>query len=111
MKQIDQKYFENPEQYIPYGDYCYTYKDNNYIYCPFIDKDESLPEHENGYCHYLRKSDYDFNREDKSTLIDMKTGEKYEVEGFPMSYLWDHCKECGVKEDKIWIEEIQNTFK
>ena len=69
MKEIDQKYFENPEQYIPYGIYCH----NDKGVCPFWDKDESKPEQQNGYCHYLKIGDWEF---------DWK------------GLLWDQVKEC-----------------
>lgn len=70
-KEIDKKYFENPEKYIPDGHYCYN-KDGR---CPFWDTDESKPYQDNGYCHYLKHADWE---------------QSY------ISLLWDECKECDI---------------
>lgn len=77
MKKIDDKYFNNPEQYIPVGTYCY----NSDGRCPFWDKDKSKMPQENGYCHYLKQGDWD-------------------NEGFGL--LWDQVKECGIKDYNTW---------
>ena len=68
MKQINKKLLENPKQHIPKGAYCY---DNNGD-CSFWDMDESKPHQENGYCHYLKKGDWDINSEG-GIIVDMKT--------------------------------------
>lgn len=73
MKNIDKKYFDNPEQYIPNGWYCYR---GAYV-CPFWDKDETKPEQASGYCHYLKEGDWQQNY---------------------TSLLWDMCKECDVND-------------
>lgn len=94
MKTINEKYFINPKQYIPEGIYCSG--------CPFHDIDETLPVQENGYCHYLKKSDVDINSEG-STIVDMKTGVKTELDYYPFGgLLWDGCKECEVKTYERW---------
>ena len=90
MKKINKKYFANPKKYIPYGVYCGN--------CPFHDMDGSLPIQENGYCHYLHKSDYDINNEGGG-FINCKTGEKLHFDYLPYGgLLWDGCKECGIKD-------------
>lgn len=79
MKNVEQKYYNNPEKYIPKGLYCYTRRDGKVHLCPFWDKDYSKPEQESGYCHYLKRGDW-------------------EEEGF--SLLWDQVKECGVNDEE-----------
>lgn len=98
MKQVDEKYFINPEQYIPIGCYCY---DENGI-CPFWDKDETKDIQKDGYCHYLKRSDFDINSEG-GTIIDMKTNEEIKLDYYPFGgLLWDQCKECGIKNYEKW---------
>lgn len=83
MKIIDKKYFKNPKMYIPEGGYCYSgqYK------CPFWDRDRSKPEQVSGYCHYLKRGDW-------------------ENEHFGL--LWDSCKECGVKDYSKWCLDCEH---
>ena len=61
------------EMVIPKGCYCY---DENGL-CPFWDKMESMPEQQNGYCHWLQSGDF----EEDGTML-----------------LWDQCKECGIND-------------
>jgi len=102
-----------PEKYIPYGYYCYEFNRNQA--CPFWEsKPGQYPKQEDGYCHFLGKSDWELNEEsNKSAKIiyshdgsmdDMLVSELEDdddidpVSGkkchFPMSLLWDQCKEC-----------------
>lgn len=60
---------------IPKGIYCY----NNDGVCPYWDMFEEY----NGYCHYLKMSDNDFET---------------------MSFLFDQIKECGVEDEEEWEE-------
>ena len=101
--------------YIPYGLYCYDEYDNS---CPFFElKEGEYPEQEDGYCHYLKKSDWELNEEYEKTTILIQSKNK-ENEGksikvlmgvnyaidpiskkkchFPISSLWDECKECSI---------------
>lgn len=50
LKHLDEKYFENAEDYIPVGSYCRD--------CIFLDKDDTKPYQMNGYCHYLERGDW-----------------------------------------------------
>ena len=100
-----QEMLKEPEKYIPNKTvYCY----NNNGTCPFWERKKDLPIQENGYCHYLGKSDYElneeYNKEDKVIFAkneeDMgKTIEEIFDLHFPSSLLWDMCKECGISSD------------
>ena len=70
-----EEYYKNPEQYVPHGMYCC-----NVAVCIFWDVDETKPEQENGYCHFIKQGDW-------------------EIDGL----LWDQCKECGINMD--WEDE------
>lgn len=73
---------------IPPGDYCYkmtsvlsqNIDDQKYYemeICPYWAQDVSKEASDNGYCAFLQKGDW----------------------GSPnTSFLWDHCKECGVNQ-------------
>ena len=111
------KMLETPEKYIPNGYYCCDYI--NDTICPFWDlKDDEYPEYENGYCYFLGKSDWDLNEESfKTARITSSKNEKLNgrkisdliddeidpVSGkkchFPMSLIWDQCKECNINMD------------
>ena len=100
-------------KYIPSGLYCYDDKGKN---CPFWElKEGEYPEQEDGYCHYLKKSDWELNEEyEKTTILISSENKKNEgksiwelfggdidpVSGkkrhFPISLLWDECKECNI---------------
>lgn len=62
---------------IPEGNYCYTRVDGKFKLCPFWDRFKQFPKQDNGYCHFMKKGDW----QDKG-----------------IGLLWDQCKECGVKE-------------
>ena len=85
------------ESGIPKGAYCYTYENGKFIVCPYWDTIEGAPEQADGYCHFLEKGDLDIEKE--MVLKDMKTGEETRGDElpFPVSLLWDQCKECGIK--------------
>lgn len=104
-----------PEKYIPYGHYCYEFSAERR--CPFWDtKPKEYPNQEDGYCHLLGKTDWELNEESsKSTKIvysrdgsmdgmsvaDLEDDDDIDpISGkkchFPMSMLWDQCKECGI---------------
>lgn len=66
---------------IPPGVYCYTRPDPSNPHkiklCPYWDKDHDRPEHENGYCHFMKQGDWDLG----------------------WGLLWDQCKECGINDE------------
>lgn len=100
---MEEKYFQNPEEHIQKGDYCYGKKG----LCPFWDKNTAKPEQENGYCHFLKKGDWDINAEG-GVIFDPKTGVKYELEYYPFGgLLWDRVKECEVNKE-FDIEEKES---
>jgi len=85
---------------IPKGPYCYTYDENNeYKPCPYHRIIEDRPGQYNGWCDYLEMGDLEHEKE--MTLINEETGE--EIQGdelpFPVSLLWDGCKECGINDE------------
>lgn len=63
---------------IPHGIYCYEYRDEEFILCPFWSKNHLMPEQENGYCSFLSMADW---------------------YGEGQGLLWDQVKECGINED------------
>lgn len=119
-------YLETPEKYIPYGYYCYN-EDGN---CPFWDsKPGEFPNQEDGYCHLLEKSDWELNEEAQHTTHIVYSVDK-ELEGktiaeidddnyidpvsglkthFPMSLIWDQCKECGINMQELDEENLVRT--
>jgi hypothetical protein len=91
---------------IPKGYYCHG--KNNCDICPFWSLDLSRPYHENGYCSYLGKGDWDINDEypEYITIIRKQDDGNYKNEIVnknespiygQFSLLWDKCKECNVK--------------
>jgi hypothetical protein len=85
---------------IPKGMYCYTYDENGkYKPCPYHELREDRPEQYNGYCLFLEQGDLEL--ESEMELTDEKTGEKIKGDQlpFPVSLLWDGCKECGINKD------------
>ena len=58
---------------IPIGNYCYDSKGC----CPFLDEIPNFPKQDNGYCHLLKRGDW---------------------QGTGFGLLWDSCKECGINE-------------
>ena len=106
-------YLKTPEKYIPFGMYCC----HNDTVCPFWDsKPGQYPQHEDGYCHFLGKSDWDINEESKKRIVIAHHPTNKALEGkcvddlypetidpisgkkqhFGVSLLWDQCKECNV---------------
>ena len=80
------------ESIIPYGMYCYNAKGT----CVYWSLKDDREEQYNGWCDFLEKGDLELEKE--MVLKDMQ-GAK-EVFGdelpFPVSLLWDQCKECGI---------------
>lgn len=74
---------------IPKGLYCYDEKG----VCPYWKRRDDLPKQYNGYCAFLEKSDVEIAQERE--LEDCRTGERVRLP-FPVSLLWDKCKECGI---------------
>lgn len=85
---------------IPSGQYCYTY-DKNKIYkpCPYYRVIEDRPKQYNGWCDYLEKGDLELEKE--MVFKDMKTDEEKTGDElpFPVSLLFDQCKECGINDN------------
>ena len=79
MNRPPEELFKNPEQYIPEGEYCYSYDGGRFCLCPFWSKNPLHEDQENGYCYYLDRGDWET---DSAT-----------------SLLWDQCKECGINID------------
>ena len=76
---------------IPRGPYCEN--------CPYWDR---LPDRENqfnGWCWYMQEGDLEIEQEMELTC--QKTGKvlKGNEMPFPVSLLWDGCKECGENDD------------
>ena len=70
------------ESLIPEGVYCYEILGPgsspgslHVKNCPYWDRDDAQLSQEDGYCHFLERSDWE------------DTG---------MGMLWDQCKECGI---------------
>ena len=80
------------EKVIPKGPYCSG--------CPYLDLDDEKPYQYNGYCWFLERGDWEI--EATMELVSSETGEKVMGDElpFPVSLLWDECKECGVKEQR-----------
>lgn len=84
---------------IPKGYYCYDEKG----ICPYWSLNKNKPYQQNGYCSFLEKGDWNINKEIKWKEI-LKDGKKTKAKaakeiGFPMSVLWDKCKECDINYD------------
>jgi hypothetical protein len=107
MKKITlEEMLKEPEKYIPQNTpYCHQGKH----VCPFWDVKDDLPEQENGYCHYLGKSDYELNEEynrqpikvwsrETGKWVETITEKMFDLH-FPTSLLWDQCKECRISMD------------
>ncbi len=90
---------------IPKGLYCYhvdkVSRNGFRIPCPYWKLDTiHTDKQENGYCEYLKKSDWDINEEYGDVEWIKSTGEKHVTypHEFPMSLLWDQCKMCGIND-------------
>ena len=69
---------DNPNRWIPIGDYCYR---GSYL-CPFWYCSIDRYIGDNGYCSYLNMSDADY------------------VDRDYLSFLWDKVKECGTNYER-----------
>ena len=83
---------------IPKGLYCY---DENGL-CPYWEIIEGGEYQNNGYCRFLKKGDWDLNKEPTISWISEKgiktvfdKPKSAEELGFHDSLLWDQVKECG----------------
>lgn len=97
---------------IPKGYYCYTYKNNKQINCPYWSINKELPEHENGYCDYLEKTDYQINEDLGESKWQDKDGNVVDItqpHEIPLSLLWDQCKECDI--NHYTDEELEQEMK
>ncbi len=106
--------------------YCY----NSNGLCPFWDKKPGeYPSQEDGYCHFLGKSDWELNEESAPFVIMVHSPSNRELEGksvkelfddddiidkvsgkkvhFGTSLIWDQCKECGINMDDP--EDVEYT--
>ena len=93
----------NKKDLIPKGMYCYTRLKNGKIkVCPYWKLRNNKPEQINGYCSFLKRGDWQLTKEryEKNPYwINCKTGKKTKMKkGFPLSFLWDMVKECGINE-------------
>jgi len=81
---------------IPRGVYCYDENGK----CPYWRLKKNLPEQENGYCSFLRESDYDRNEKMGMVKWISKDGVSYtEPHLIPISLIWDSCKECNINDE------------
>ena len=95
---------------IPKGMYCYkdTKETKNGLYkrigiCPYWSVRKGKPKYENGYCAYLKKGDWDINKEIK-WITRYKNGKESKLQsanklGLCLSLLFDQVKECSINED------------
>lgn len=76
---------------IPPGSYCYELLEvspegvQKVKPCPFWELRKDKPSQDNGYCHYLKRGDWECSE---------------------LSLLWDGVKECGINDD---MEEEDDT--
>lgn len=85
---------------IPKGPYCYTYDENGeYKPCPYHRYIPDRPSQYNGWCDFLEKGDIELEKE----MVFMNEKTEEETPGnelpFPVSLLWDGCKECGINDE------------
>ena len=83
---------EQCHKLIPEGNYCYKRIStnpetgtSNIVCCPFWDRISDFPKQDNGYCHYMKKGDW---------------------QGKGIGLLWDQCKSCGINEYQQDYEEF-----
>lgn len=79
----------NLKKYIPRGHQCY---DENGI-CPFWNIKLFQ---DNGYCFYLKKDDWQLNREKEHRKVNGRRVIDTFGPGWKHSFLWNYGKECGV---------------
>jgi len=91
---------------IPKGYYCYEYVGKKIVNCPFWSIDENKPRQQNGHCGYLKKGDWNLNKEKIWRIVNKNTGKvmgkfKSAVEiGLPLSTLWDQTKMCNINQNE-----------
>ena len=91
---------EKDESVIPKGPYCYTLVGKgNFQICPYWRKIKDRSEQYDGWCDFLEYGDLEHEKE--MILKDMKTGEESKGDElpFPVSLLFDQCKECHINDD------------
>ena len=117
---------QTPEKFIPFGQYCY-----DKTVCPFWTmKVGEYPKQEDGFCYFLQKSDWELNEEynksakivysndgsmDGMIIADLEDNDIDPISGkkchFPMSLIWDQCKECNINmEDPDDIILVRTTL-
>ena len=87
---------------IPKGLYCYDENGK----CPYWSMRKNKPYQFNGYCSFIGKGDWQLNKEYAKTTIIKQSPDKKDIgkffdeiyNDFPLSLLWDQCKECGINE-------------
>lgn len=81
---------------IPRGHYCHFRRGT----CRYWSLRDDLPYHENGYCAFMEKSDWDINEETETVEVTYyaqhrETHKSTEsAHEFPVSLLFDKCKGC-----------------
>lgn len=87
---------------IPKGMYCYTYnKNGERKICPYHATISCLPHQLNGYCLFLKISDFELSQERNEKAV-WRTGDGKIVKEkrfLPLGLLWDMCKECDINDD------------
>ena len=84
---------------IPKGFYCYSIKNNKYKYCPYFggirDKGILIT-----YCKLLKLGDVgDITDKEFNILLKKYKTQQKIWEKYPLNFLWDSCKECGINEE------------
>ena len=91
---------------IPYGYYCYS-GINGTKPCSYWSLRNNKPKYANGYCAFLKKGDWDINKEKRWRSINPKTNKPYgrlksaNELNYSLSCLWDKIKECDINQLKI----------
>ena len=83
------------EKLIPKGVYCYDEKG----ICPYFStiEDEGIKMF---YCKYLKKGDTGNITDEQCKILEKKYGSEEAVyKKYPLLFLFDHCKECGVNDN------------
>ncbi|WP_174730489.1 hypothetical protein [Mesobacillus harenae] len=73
---------KEPAKHIPYGDKCYEpIKGGGLKYCPFWELVDEIPYDDNGFCHFLKRGDWEGAPVDGTESLGL---------------LFDGIKECGI---------------
>ncbi|MDF2880119.1 MAG: hypothetical protein K0R54_676 [Clostridiaceae bacterium] len=83
-KKINKEIFENKRNHIPHGKYCYDANTS----CPFWELDTSKQLCSNGFCHLLKKGDWE---------------ENLNVNNNTKGNLWDCIKECNINTEHLLL--------